>query len=125
MSFCNSRRALIKSLEDGHVVANLTIDYRVDKQDSDHTLTVDLHLSGEKGKHDTHFCMRRDVYYNLPQKINIWLKSYGLAGSEFSAPLCANSVIHAPLALDMLSEIHSELGPEQKVDLDRFLSDHY
>lgn len=125
MSFCNSRKTVIRNLNDGHIVAKLTIDYEVNKQSIDESVCVDLKLSGEKGSHDTHFYMRKDVYYNLPQKINHWLKEHELVGKEYSLPLCPKSSIHSAMCLEMLSEIHSELGPEEKVDLDRFLADHY
>lgn len=125
MSFCNSRKTVIRNLNDGHIVARLTIDYEVNQQSLDEAVCVDLKLSGEKGNHETHFCMRKDVYYNLPQKINHWLKQHELVGTDYSLPLCPKSSIHSGMCLDMLSEIHSELGPEEKVDLERFLADHY
>ncbi len=125
MSFCNQRLAHIESIKDGHVVASLQIDYEVNEKDFEKALTVDLHVSGEHGNHEAHFCMRRDVYYNLPQKINKWLRSIDLSAQGLTAPLCEGGVLHASLALEMLSEIRSELGSEDKVDLDRFLSDHY
>ena len=69
--------------------------------------------------------MRKDVSYNLPQKINHWLKEHDLIDQKYTLPLCPKSSIHSEMCLEMLSEIHFELGPEEKVDLDRILADHY
>lgn len=125
MSFCNCRKTVIRNLSDGHIVARLDIYYEVNQQSFDKAVCVDLKLSGEKGCHGTHFNMRKDVYYNLPQKINHWLKEHGLVGKDYSLPLCPKSSIHSGMCLNMLSEIHSVLGHEEKVDLERFLADHY
>ena len=125
MSFCNSRKTVIRNLSDRQVIARLTIGYMVDKQNLDEAVSVDLELTGDQGCFDTHFCMRRDVCYNLPQKINHWLKEHNLVSQEYSLPLCSKSTIHSGMCLEILSEIYSELGSEEKVDLDRLLADHY
>lgn len=125
MGIKHSRAATINRLHDGHVVARLGIDYLINRSNAEKALEVDLQLSGEMGYHNTHFIMRRDVYYNLPQKINEWLKEHHLVSDSLSAPLCDKGHLHAPLALEILTEIHSVLGTGDQVDLDRLISDDY
>ncbi|WP_263082210.1 hypothetical protein [Endozoicomonas sp. Mp262] len=126
MNFCGKRTAIIESLKDGHIVANLSIDYQVDEQDNENTVKVDLQVSGEQGLHHTHFSLRRDVYYNLPQKINEYLREHRLVGNHLTAPFCQKSgAMHAPLAMEIVTELNNILGVPDSIDLDRFLSDGY
>ncbi|MGB1270911.1 MAG: hypothetical protein ACPG5T_02430, partial [Endozoicomonas sp.] len=125
MGIQHSRTAAINSIHDGHKVAQLCIDYLIDRSNAEKALEVDLQLSGEMGYDNTHFIMRRDVYYNLPQKINKWLKEHHLVSDSLSAPLYDKGHLHATLALEILTEIHSVLGNGNQVDLDRLISDNY
>ena len=70
MSFCNSRKTVIRNLNDGHIVAKLIIGYKVDKQKPDEAVCVKLELSGEKGDHSTLFlCVRMFLIIFLKKSI--------------------------------------------------------
>ena len=126
MSLSGNRLAIIEDANDGHIVANLCIDYQIDEQDFENAVKVNLKVDGELGEHQTSFSLRRDVYYNLPQKINEFLREQRLMGHNLTVPFCqTKGNMHAPMAMEILTELSQVLGTPDSVNLDRFLSDRY